>query len=63
MLVEKIKPGILDKCVCKNILDKCVCNYRGKNRLRIECFLLKIGFKEPSFFQSNNNFWLGMQNH
>ena len=31
--------------------------YKGKIRLKIEHFLLKIGFNKPSFCQNIDNFW------
>ena len=37
--------------------------HKGKIRLKIEHFLLKIVPSEPSFCQNIDNFWLKMQNH
>ena len=42
-MIEKVKPGILDVFVCRNIYMK------KKYRLKIEYFLLNIGFDRTSF--------------
>ena len=51
MLVEKVKMGILDVCVCKNGYIKEKLSYK---------FFLKIGFNKPSFCQNIYNFWRQM---
>ena len=32
--------------------------FKGKMMLKMEHFLLKIGFYKPGFFQNIDNFWL-----
>ena len=44
-MVQKVKPGILNACACKNIYIK------EKYRLKLGHFLMRIGFNKPSFCQ------------
>ena len=52
IMVEKVRLGILDACVCKNIYVK------EKYRLKIDHFLLKTGFNKPRFCQNIDKFWV-----
>ena len=49
---KKVKLGIFDAFICKNIYMK------EKYRLKIEHFLLNIGFNKSSSCQNIDTFWL-----